>query len=546
VALAWADFTRRAQDFLATQRRHSRRLWLLGMLGLTALLIVLVAPGLAHYPPITGDEVWIMSASHKLATQGVLGVDMFAGFLGADRYYFIGLPVQHLWQAAVFKLFGAGLSQARWASLLAGIGLVWIVGSLAFRWYGWATALLASALLVYWRNSLLLGVGLPFIQVARSSRYDMGAVTLFWLSILLLDSAVRSPSRLKLLATGAAAGLAALTQLTGFFVWPFLAGVGLKRWRARQWPWQSLAWLALGVALFWAPYASLITLHWPEFSGQASLKAGRIEFNRPMFYVDNLRHEPRRFAQLGQTVAKTLRGEQHAYGAVLLVLGFGPAVAIVGRQAWRQRRRLDYWLLGSGLLAAGQLALLEATKAILYGIILLPALCLLFAVALTTIGQWATRPERGRIIRFSLVSGLAGMLVLLSTVTVLTVVDEHTRAAAASDYAVVGRQIDAYLPASAAVLGTERWWWALHEHPYLATRVVTHDWPAGTLPAQLADIDYVIISVEDRDGLASDRAALANFTEWIRQCGTKVADWTDVTYDRIEIYQMAKGAACQR
>jgi hypothetical protein len=64
-------------------------LWFLASLVLSAILAAAVWPRLANLPPVSADEVWIFSASFKLATEGVLGSDLFQGFYGADRHYYL-------------------------------------------------------------------------------------------------------------------------------------------------------------------------------------------------------------------------------------------------------------------------------------------------------------------------------------------------------------------------------------------------------------------------------------------------------------------------
>src|ERR1051325_9166622 len=67
--------------------------WLGWMLALTAVFAGLAAVNLDAYPPISGDEAWIMSVAYKLATQGVFGSDLYAGLFNAEQHYFIALPV---------------------------------------------------------------------------------------------------------------------------------------------------------------------------------------------------------------------------------------------------------------------------------------------------------------------------------------------------------------------------------------------------------------------------------------------------------------------
>ena len=97
-----------------------------------------------------------MAVGYKLATQGVLGSDMYAGFFGGDRHHFETLPVQHVLQALSFRLLGPGVAQARLVSVAAAVVLIWVVSWLAFRWYGLLAAIVCELLLVAWRSPLLL------------------------------------------------------------------------------------------------------------------------------------------------------------------------------------------------------------------------------------------------------------------------------------------------------------------------------------------------------------------------------------------------------
>jgi hypothetical protein len=115
---------------------------------LTLLGFYLAATNLANYTPITGDDAWIMSASFKLASEGIFGSDPYTGFFNADQHYFIALPVYHFLQAASFKLMGFGVAQARLPNLFSAILLIWLTAALANRHHGRKTALLAVLLLI--------------------------------------------------------------------------------------------------------------------------------------------------------------------------------------------------------------------------------------------------------------------------------------------------------------------------------------------------------------------------------------------------------------
>ena len=80
----------------------------IALVGLLAYLLVSL-DHLSVFPPVGEDEPWIAAAPYKLATQGVLGSDLFAGYFGMERHLYEQMPLYPLAQAAVFKLFGAGV-----------------------------------------------------------------------------------------------------------------------------------------------------------------------------------------------------------------------------------------------------------------------------------------------------------------------------------------------------------------------------------------------------------------------------------------------------
>jgi hypothetical protein len=182
--------------------------WLLCTLALSAAFGRVVVHNLANYRPLSNDEGELMAIGYKLATQGVLGSDMYVGFFGGDQHSFETLPVQDILEAVSFRLLGAGVLQARLVSVLAAMSIVWLVGWLAFRWYGAAAAIVCEILLTLWPSNLTdTSDGLPLLGVARTARYDVLAVAFAWLTIAMLDATLRNPRPVRGFVLGICAGL---------------------------------------------------------------------------------------------------------------------------------------------------------------------------------------------------------------------------------------------------------------------------------------------------------------------------------------------------
>src|SRR5437660_2524315 len=101
-------------------------------MALSSFFGVTATRDLGNHPPVSSDEGEIMAVSYKLATQGVLGSDLQAGFFHAEDHHFLTLPVEHVLQAVSFRLFGPGVTQARSVGVTAAIALIWCVGWLAW------------------------------------------------------------------------------------------------------------------------------------------------------------------------------------------------------------------------------------------------------------------------------------------------------------------------------------------------------------------------------------------------------------------------------
>ena len=96
------------------------------LLGVLAYLAVTV-PRLGVFPPVGKTNPGSHAAPYKLATQGVLGSDLFAGYYGMERHQYTHMPIYPLAQAAIFKAFGAGVVQMRSLPVACGFLLLIVV-----------------------------------------------------------------------------------------------------------------------------------------------------------------------------------------------------------------------------------------------------------------------------------------------------------------------------------------------------------------------------------------------------------------------------------
>lgn len=299
-------------------------------------------------PRVYEDEPWQASTGYKLATEGVFGSDMFAGFYNMDKRYYGYLPLHPILLAVSFRLFGLGLFQARFESVVLGLvalALTYALGRRLFR--SDAVGVLAVFFLLCARTA---GVtpsqvsGVLFLDIPRIARYDM-VVPVFGLAALhAFLSARPRDAPWGFASCGALAGLAGLGHLYGVFWLPALLvltlwdraslsklntfpmgprrvtdppGAGgepdavlqgaaskpsfvpgerrttllLLQFRRRAFP------LLLGFTAVWLPYLVYVATDLTDFAVQGRIYAdeGRFSLSSPRWYVDNLLAERHRY-----------------------------------------------------------------------------------------------------------------------------------------------------------------------------------------------------------------------------------------------------------
>src|SRR6476620_3699366 len=108
----------------------------LHLVALVGLLLIYLAISLHHLdvvPQVDEDEPWQASTGWKLATEGVFGSDMFAGFYGMERRYYGFMPLHQLLLAGIFRIAVVGVFQARFETVILGLLTLALTYTLAQR-----------------------------------------------------------------------------------------------------------------------------------------------------------------------------------------------------------------------------------------------------------------------------------------------------------------------------------------------------------------------------------------------------------------------------
>lgn len=464
-----------------------------------AVFLVSVLPNLGNHPAVTDDEVWVLSASYKLAKEGVFGSDLFQGFYHADRHYFFNMPAQQFVIAGALKVFGYGIAQARLVSVVYGIATLLLSYLLARRVYGVATAVMSLALLLFLRLNMGFDTGLPLQELSSSMRYDLAPVPFMLGGCLVL---LGGPSVGRSILAGALFGLAVLLQFYGAFIIPIaVVFLWTERWgltpadatplhsveRGSDGPLRNLTtWrlklvgsLVGAAVLVCLPYGVYALAHYDDFKGQAGTIDKRGDFDQPSFYVNNLLNERNRFVNaLGfrdippgadpfvvsptyLSLRETLPRRPSAKLGV--IIGVPLALGFLGVRAFRDKSRGDRLLLLclGGLIL--QYALFESAKFYYYWVPVVPFLCIGVAAAVMHLmrGQmW--RDKRGR-----LVAG-ATALILLAAFAEGSVarLNGWRVAAEAGDYDRLAAAVHRDIPPGSRVVGSTASWWGLRDTDY--------------------------------------------------------------------------------
>jgi hypothetical protein len=264
---------------------------------------------------------------------------------------------------------------------------------------------------------------------------------------------------------------------------------------------RHVGWVVAGFLLIVLPYILYGVRYHGDLAGQVEFtKAGCFQFEQPEFYFYNLRREPDRLARLLLRPVPTLTA---------------------------------------------------------YAIVLLPSICITLAVLTRDTLSWAWQEQRSPAARLAVGGMIIALLVTAAAEGRAAYRVDLRQAEEVSDYLQVGRQIDAYLAPGAVVVGADRWWWALHAHPYLAFNNLRTQWlmseqngqRAFTFADQVrqAGVEFIVVSKDVRGVVALSPAEFGSqFQRFLRMCTVQLGGWRDRTYDRIEVYQVMTGCSLER
>jgi 4-amino-4-deoxy-L-arabinose transferase-like glycosyltransferase len=429
------------------------------LLSCAAVFLALSLDHLGVFPAVDEDEPWIAAAPYKLATQGVYGSDLFAGYYGVDRHNYQHLPLYPLLQAGLFRLIGVGVFEMRLLSVLFGLALICVVFLVGSRIADWRVGALAVVVMMVLRISTGGdATGILLLDRARINRYDIAvpvfALLAFWAFVRARDT--DRPS--WYIATGLLAALASLSHLFGVFWLPLFLALSVAMPHGAVAPARAAILVLSGFAFPWLPVLVYIASGWSDFLGQMRFVSERLEIFNPSFYSSNALHGPGPIS-VGWFV--TVVGELPLArpGAWTVIVGIPVALLVI---AWTARRdRGQYgWARLFALFSLAQLLMFVAllrVKTINYMIGLWPLAVLM--LAWLGIWLWDRRKLSLRIatlVLFALILGEGS----------LRIVHAATAARRTASYERYTKLIARCIPPGSRVLGLQHYWLGLRQYDY--------------------------------------------------------------------------------
>jgi 4-amino-4-deoxy-L-arabinose transferase-like glycosyltransferase len=447
---------------------------------------VATLPQIGDFPLVGQDEAWIAAPAAKLATQGVYGDDLFAGYYRMEQHAYNFPPLFPLSEALAFTLLGVGVWQARLVAVLFGAATLVLTYLLGVQLYGEAVGVLAAWLLVALRLALEpQASGVPMVDLARIARYDIAVPPLVLATLLCFLWAERAGARAtedgrsrssllaprssipRYLATGLLAGLAMLAHVYGGFVLAPIALILLWRYRSRVVRQPAPYLVAAGCSLALLPWALYIAMDLAAYRGQMLPEQTRFRVWEPFFYLDSLLHEPSRYQRLLQLDGATVLWPRVGIWLALigLPLSFG---MLLKRTLSRMRSTTcaaDRLLLLTLPTLALLLALLVNLKFYNYIVLLLPFLSLNLAFVITRCwqasGAWLWKQRS--VARLA----MSGVLTLALLEGLLGIWQSLRNAATTSSYRDYTQRVAAVMPPGARVLALHQFWFGVYDRGYV-------------------------------------------------------------------------------
>jgi 4-amino-4-deoxy-L-arabinose transferase-like glycosyltransferase len=421
------------------QRSVSRTTLLL--IALISTLMILHAVSLRFYPPVFVDEGFMISRAWGWLQTGLNFGPLDAGvFDKRFEGFWTFHPLIPTWFHALFvQMFGLDLSFLRFASLLCGAGLLAAVFSVSYQLSASSRCAFIAVLLVI--------VSFAFILSAHKIRYDIIVATLAFSAIAIHLAAFKRKSVRLSILSGLLLGMSFEVHVNAVIYGPVIVALFFAEegWRFYR---QRVFWGFVGgaaIALAWYLWAHVV--RYPEaYFGIGRAMAGT---HYPPLLLGNPLALMMAVAEMGRYL--------------LILTQFRIAVTLVaGFMLWR--RRLAQKELSMFLVGFISFGLMVKAKMDYYLILIAPFADIVLARWIEEF-LFHKKPfsygwKLGRALVISLLTASLLFSLAVFLVTFLFPALNETKR--------VAERIERAIPAGGAVMGSQLYWFDLHQYRYIS------------------------------------------------------------------------------
>jgi len=438
---------------------------------------------LRRFPPVFPDEAWMASRAwgwlHTGLNYGALDAGVWERF---DGYWTVLPLLPTLVNAAFIRLFGLSVIAMRSASLLAGLGLLAAVFGLANEVFqSRHTGLIAV---------LLVCTSFPFLYSAHLIRPDMYVAMFGYGAILSYLIGWRRKRPLFSLVAGLLIGLAIEFHPNGVIFMPVILALHLMDDRRQFFRKRRFLAFLGGVGIGLAGYAWLHILRYPQTYLALMGRKMRIT------------HMPPLVSRNPATVLQSLTSMSR-----FLFVGTGgrilATVTIVGLILIFRRTPAYARAVIMFSVAALTFALAVRNRAGHYAILLAPFSDILLAAWLHEPAKVSDDREHRWLMRGKAVALSAIIVSIVLTFELAVILTPPP-----GDMERVAQRIERVLPPNGTIIGSQTYWFDLHEHSYFSwQQIFRYEWfdPHSTFEDAMKALrpDVLVMDVHWRSFVAS-------------------------------------------
>ena len=454
-----------------------------------AVFLLGTLPYLADFPLQDWAQMGIVAPAWKLASTGIYGNDLFAGFHRTELRNYEYMPLFPLLVASSFKVFGLGVLQAKFVPVLGGLATLLLTFALGREIGGRRTGVVAAAFLVVLRLGGPPGTsGVSLVDFSRIIRYDAWVPPLVLAACWVFLRTEDCRRRLGAVGAGALIGLGTLVHVYAAFAGPVLVFVGVVR-EGRRFFLRGRCWgLGVGFALGVAPWLLYILGDVDAFLGQMTRHAARFALTEPSFYSANLLSEYRRYVAWAEGFPDGLLVPRLGFWFALF--GLPLAWAWTTRRAWRRRRPGDLLLASAVPIIVLQFALLFTMKRHIYTIVLLPFFVLLLAgLVLRGCRLWSRRGGPPVAAAVTILIGALSVEAAWGFARTFSVARDAT------PYASLAERIGSATPPGRVML-SQSYWLGFSDREALSLNLLWHLSRSGSIAQTLMDLSPRAVVLE--------------------------------------------------